>query len=57
MISGERLYMNCYGEVLTVSCRKDSPLQMCNFMQLKQNIEWSFKDKDDAEDSTQLYYS
>ena len=24
-------------------------------MQLKQIIEWSFKDKDDAKDSTQLY--
>jgi hypothetical protein len=24
-------------------------------MQLKQDIEWSFKDKDDAKDSTQLY--
>ncbi len=24
-------------------------------MQLKQDIEWSFNDKDDAKDSTQLY--
>ena len=55
MISGEGLDMNCYGEVLTVSYRKDSPLQLYNSMQLKQHIEWSFKDKDDAKDSTQLY--
>ena len=56
MISGEGLDMNRQGEVLTASCRKDSPLQLYNFMQLKQDIEWSFKDKDDAKDSTQLYY-
>ena len=31
-------------------------MQLYNFMQLKQDIEWSFKDKDDAKDSTQLYY-
>ena len=52
MISGEGLDMNCYGEVLTTSYRKDSPLQLYNSMQLKQDIEWSFNDKDDAKDST-----
>ena len=57
MISGEGLDMNCYGEILTTSYRKDSPLQLYNSMQLKQDIEWSFNDKDDAKDSTQLYYS
>ena len=55
MISGEGLDMNCYDEVLTTSYRKDSPLQLYNSMQLKQDIEWSFNDKDDAKDSTQLY--
>ena len=28
MISGEGLDMNCYGEVLTASWRKDNPLQL-----------------------------
>ena len=27
MISGEGLDMNCFGEILTASWRKDSPLQ------------------------------
>ena len=45
MISGEGLDMNCYGEVLTASWRKDSPLQLWDYatLQLKQDIEWSFK--------------
>ena len=28
MISGEGLDMNCFGEILTASWRKDSPLQL-----------------------------
>ena len=57
MISGEGLDMNCYGEVLTASWRKDSPLQLWDYasLQLKQDIEWSFQDKEDAKDATQLY--
>ena len=57
MISGEGLDMNCYGEVLTASWRKDSPLQLWDYntLQLKQDIEWNFKEKEELKASTQLY--
>ena len=57
MISGEGLDMNCFGEILTASWRKDSPLQLWDYetLQLKNDIEWNFKEKEDVKASTQLY--
>ena len=57
MISGEGLDMICYGEVLTASWRKDNPLQLWDYasLQLKQDIEWNFKEKEEQKESTQLY--
>jgi WD40 repeat protein len=57
MISGEGLDMNCFGEILTASWRKDNPLQLWDYetLQLKNDIEWNFKEKEDVKASTQLY--
>ena len=55
---GATYFVNCYGEVLTASWRKDSPLQLWDYntLQLKQDIEWNFKEKEDSNKaSTQLY--
>ena len=47
MILGEDLDMNCFGEILTASWREDSPLQLWDYetLQLKNDIEWNFKEK------------
>ena len=57
MFSGEGLDMICYGDVLTASWRKDNPLQLWDYasLQLKQDIEWNFKEKEEQKESTQLY--
>ena len=57
MISGEGLDMNCFGEILTASWRKDSPLQLWDYetLQLKNDIEWNFKEKENVKASTKLY--
>lgn len=57
MISGEGLDMNHFGEVLTASWRKDSPLQIWDYasLQLKVDVDWNFKEKENVKESTQLY--
>ena len=57
MISGEGLDMNCFGEILTASWRKDSLLQLWDYetLRLKNDIKWNFKEKEDVKASTQLY--
>lgn len=57
-IYAEGLDMNCYGELLTASWRKDDPLQIWDYEngKLKMNIDWNFKEKDEnIKASTQLY--
>ena len=56
MISGESLDMNCFGEVLTASWRKDSPLQLWDYetLRLKNDIKWNFKEEEDVKAFTQL---
>lgn len=50
--------MNCFGEVLTASWRKDNPLQIWDFEtgDHKMDIDWNFKENQESiKASTQLY--
>jgi hypothetical protein len=54
-IYGEGLDINCFGEVLTASWRKENPLQIfdSDIRELKMNLEWNREEN--LKTSTQLY--
>jgi len=57
-IFGEGLDINCFGEILTASWRKDDPLQIwdSDSGNLKVNVDWNYKEKEEnVKASTQPY--
>jgi COMPASS component SWD3 len=57
-IFGEGLDINCFGEVLTASWRKDDPLEIWDYESgnRKMSVDWNFKEREDStKTSTQLY--
>ena len=57
-IFGEGLDINCFGDILTASWRKDDALQIWDYETLskKMTIDWNFKEKEEnVRSSTQLY--
>ena len=50
--------MNCFGEILTASWRKDEPLQLWDYesRKLRKNIDWNFRERaENVKESTHLY--
>ena len=58
-IFGEGLDINCFGEVLTASWRKEDPLEIWDYESgnRKMSINWNYKEKEENnnKNSTQLY--
>lgn len=55
-IYGEGLDINCFGEILTASWRKDNPLEIFDYEtgNRKMSVDWNFKEEN-TKSSTQLY--
>ncbi len=57
-LAGDGLDMNCFGEILTASWRKDEPLQLWDYesRKLRKTVEWNFKERaENIKESTHLY--